>query len=99
MVERSNKPKNLTASAAGPQPIVNISDDTHTVSAKLPTGETVEVLLFGACITSWKNTDGTENLWVSEKAILDGSKPVRGGIPLVFPVSSPLVLIVPWIGI
>jgi len=88
MVERANKPKNLAQTAAAPQPVVNISEDTNTVSALLPTGETVEVLLFGATVTSWKNVDGTENLWVSDKAILDGSKPVRGGIPLVFPVSS-----------
>jgi glucose-6-phosphate 1-epimerase len=36
-------------------------------------------------VTSWK-TGGQEQLFVSEKAHLDGSKPIRGGIPLVFPV-------------
>jgi glucose-6-phosphate 1-epimerase len=46
----------------------------------------VEILLFGATIISWKDSKGAENLWVSEAAKLDGSKAVRGGVPLVFPV-------------
>ncbi|KAF2670677.1 galactose mutarotase-like protein, partial [Microthyrium microscopicum] len=91
MVERANRPANVNISPVNrsAQPIVDVSDDKHTVSARLPTGETVEVLLFGATVTSWKNVDGSENLWLSEKAILDGSKPVRGGIPLVFPLFGP----------
>lgn len=32
---------------------------------------------------------GTEHLFVSSKAALDGSKPVRGGIPVVFPCFGP----------
>ncbi|ANB13922.1 glucose-6-phosphate 1-epimerase [Sugiyamaella lignohabitans] len=45
----------------------------------------VRILKYGATILSWK-VKGQEQLWLSEKAILDGSKAVRGGIPLVFPV-------------
>jgi glucose-6-phosphate 1-epimerase len=46
-------------------------------------------LLFGATVTSWKSHGGkTENLWLSEKADLTGGKPVRGGIPVVWPVSQ-----------
>jgi glucose-6-phosphate 1-epimerase len=45
----------------------------------------VRILKYGATILSWK-IKGKEQLWLSEKAILDGSKAVRGGIPLVFPV-------------
>jgi glucose-6-phosphate 1-epimerase len=45
----------------------------------------VTVHLYGATVTSWK-TGGQEQLFVSEKAHLDGSKPIRGGIPVVFPV-------------
>lgn len=55
--------------------------------ATLPTGDSVEVLLFGASVISWK-TAGKERLWLSSAAKLDGSKPVRGGIPVVFPVSN-----------
>lgn len=48
------------------------------------------VLLYGATIISWKSQslekEGLEErLFVSSKAFLDGSKPVRGGIPVVFP--------------
>lgn len=45
----------------------------------------VKILKYGATIISWTEK-GTEQLWLSEGAKLDGSKPVRGGIPLVFPV-------------
>ncbi|KAK6200050.1 galactose mutarotase-like domain-containing protein [Scheffersomyces amazonensis] len=45
----------------------------------------VTILKYGATVISWLNK-GEEKLWVSEGAFLDGSKPVRGGIPLVFPV-------------
>lgn len=44
----------------------------------------VTILKYGATITSWKHK-GKEQLWLSSAAKLDGSKPVRGGIPLVFP--------------
>jgi glucose-6-phosphate 1-epimerase len=48
----------------------------------------VTILLHGATILSWTHK-GQELLWLSENAILDGSKAVRGGIPLVFPVFGP----------
>jgi len=89
MVERSHRPTHISPIERAPQPIVSISDDNWTVSARLPTGETVEVHLCGATVISWKNTNGSENLWLSEKAILDGSKAIRGGIPVVFPVFGP----------
>ncbi|KAI0184203.1 galactose mutarotase-like domain-containing protein [Xylaria flabelliformis] len=87
MVDRPNKPSAL-ASTPGlpPQPQVNISHANSRVSAVLPTGESIEVLLFGATVISWKDRAGNEKLWVSDAAKLDGSKAVRGGIPLVFPV-------------
>jgi len=55
-----------------------------------PQGASAEVLLYGATVISWKsgtqsNPDPAERLFVSSKAALDGSKPVRGGIPVVFP--------------
>lgn len=45
---------------------------------------TLTILKYGATVISWK-VQGKEQLWLSEAAKLDGSKPVRGGIPLVFP--------------
>ncbi|KAL0475712.1 galactose mutarotase-like domain-containing protein [Neurospora intermedia] len=87
MVDRGRKPSAL-ASTPGlpPQPQVTFSADNSRVTATLPTGESVSVLLYGATVVSWKDKNGDEKLWLSEAAKLDGSKPVRGGIPLVFPV-------------
>lgn len=87
MVERANKPKTLSSTPAlPPQATVTFSEDNSRVIAELPTGERVEVLLYGATVISWKDASGDEKLWLSEAAKLDGSKAVRGGIPLVFPV-------------
>jgi len=57
----------------------------------------VEILYYGATVISWKSPDVAsgdplERLFVSSKASLDGSKPVRGGIPIVFPVFGALEL-------
>ncbi|KAK3904756.1 galactose mutarotase-like domain-containing protein [Staphylotrichum tortipilum] len=89
MVERANKPKPPALSATPglpPQPTVVFSEDNSRVTAELPTGESVTVLLYGATVISWKDAAGDEKLWLSEAAKLDGSKAVRGGIPIVFPV-------------
>ncbi|KAI0599830.1 galactose mutarotase-like domain-containing protein [Biscogniauxia sp. FL1348] len=87
MVDRPNKPTALaTTPGLPPQPQVNTSHDNSRISAVLPTGESIEVLLYGATVISWKDRAGNEKLWVSEAAKLDGTKAVRGGIPLVFPV-------------
>lgn len=87
MVDRPHKPSALAATTeAPPQAQVNITHENQRVSATLPTGEQVDVLLFGATVLSWKDAAGDEKLWLSDAAKLDGSKPVRGGIPLVFPV-------------
>ena len=45
----------------------------------------LSVLKYGATVISYKSK-GHEHLFLSQAAKLDGSKPVRGGIPLVFPV-------------
>lgn len=95
MVDRPNKPTALaTTPGLPPQPQVNFSPDNARVSASLPTGESVSVLLYGATVISWKDRAGGEKLWVSDAAKLDGSKAVRGGIPLVFPVSFPFIIII-----
>lgn len=90
MVERANRPIALNApqaSAPGAQVEIVGQEGAQKVVATLASGESVEVLLFGATVTSWKSQGGqTENLWLSEKADLTGGKPVRGGVPVVFPV-------------
>ncbi|KAF0710177.1 Aste57867_5628 [Aphanomyces stellatus] len=49
-------------------------------------GASAAVHLYGATVTSFVPAKDTADvLFVSKKALLDGSKPIRGGIPLVFP--------------
>ncbi|EAT86467.2 hypothetical protein SNOG_06636 [Parastagonospora nodorum SN15] len=89
MVDRANRPSALSApkaEAPGAQVEIIGQGGSQKVVATLASGESVEVLLFGATVTSWKSHGGkTENLWLSEKADLTGTKAVRGGIPVVFP--------------
>jgi len=49
------------------------------------TGAQCTINPFGATVTSVKTGSGKELLFVSRDAILDGSKAIRGGIPLCFP--------------
>jgi glucose-6-phosphate 1-epimerase len=53
-------------------------------------GASAVILFYGATVISWKSPSSIdktaqERLFLSSKAALDGSKPVRGGIPVVFP--------------
>jgi glucose-6-phosphate 1-epimerase len=45
----------------------------------------VAVCLLGGTVVSYVGGDGRERLLLSKEAELDGSKPLRGGVPLVFP--------------
>ncbi|KAG8713330.1 hypothetical protein FRC08_013393 [Ceratobasidium sp. 394] len=69
--------------------------DDKKVTLTTPSGSSVEILFYGATVLSWKaapsgsSAPATERLFVSKKAILDGSKPVRGGIPIAFPFFGP----------
>ncbi|XP_060073214.1 uncharacterized protein LOC132553028 [Ylistrum balloti] len=51
-------------------------------------GTSVVVHLHGATALSWK-CGGREILFLSKQAVLDSSKAIRGGIPLVFPQFGP----------
>ncbi|EHY52146.1 hypothetical protein HRR83_003288 [Exophiala dermatitidis] len=86
-MERKHKPSTLPVSPQMAQPIVDLKDNVLT--ARLPSGDSVTVYLYGATVTSWKTSNGEEQLFLSKAAVLDGSKPIRGGIPLVFPVFGP----------
>jgi glucose-6-phosphate 1-epimerase len=48
-------------------------------------GAQATVSLFGAHLLSWKTADGKERLFVSTQTPLDGSKAIRGGVPVIFP--------------
>ncbi|KAJ1959264.1 GPI inositol deacylase, partial [Dipsacomyces acuminosporus] len=72
-------------------PVQKINDaagNLERVVLSGPEGSSAEIYLFGATVTSWKSK-GQERLFVSRLAKLDGSKAVRGGIPLVFPQFGP----------
>ena len=50
----------------------------------LKTGDcSAKIHLFGATVVSWI-CNGRENLFMSSLSKLDGSKSIRGGIPIVF---------------
>ncbi|CAG8606105.1 18358_t:CDS:2, partial [Acaulospora morrowiae] len=49
-----------------------------------PSGSSTEVYFYGATVTSWKYRE-KERLFLSKDSILDGTKAIRGGIPIVFP--------------
>ncbi|KAJ7675189.1 galactose mutarotase-like domain-containing protein [Mycena rosella] len=48
-------------------------------------GASAEIYLYGATVSSWKS-GGVERFWMSGAAVLDGSAPIRGGIPIGFPI-------------
>lgn len=48
-------------------------------------GATAIISLFGAQVLEWKSADGRQRLFCSKQAALDGSKAIRGGIPVIFP--------------
>lgn len=60
-------------------------DDKVVITHPKNPNTTATILKYGATVISWKE-NGQEQLWLSEGAKLDGLRPVRGGIPLVFPV-------------
>jgi glucose-6-phosphate 1-epimerase len=56
----------------------------HTAS-----GAPIQVSYYGATLISYRNDTQREFVFVSKQALLDGTAPVRGGIPLVFPIFGP----------
>jgi len=48
-----------------------------------------QISLFGAHVLSYQRHDEPASIWLSDKAVLDGSKPIRGGIPLCWPWFGP----------
>eukprot|EP00199_Chlamydomonas_sp_CCMP681_P002616 CAMPEP_0119104222 /NCGR_PEP_ID=MMETSP1180-20130426/2482_1 /TAXON_ID=3052 ORGANISM="Chlamydomonas cf sp, Strain CCMP681" /NCGR_SAMPLE_ID=MMETSP1180 /ASSEMBLY_ACC=CAM_ASM_000741 /LENGTH=333 /DNA_ID=CAMNT_0007088911 /DNA_START=29 /DNA_END=1030 /DNA_ORIENTATION=- len=52
-------------------------------------GCSAEVYLFGAVVSSFKQSSGDEVLYVRPDAVFDKSKPISGGIPHCFPQFGP----------
>lgn len=69
----------------------HIETDLHGLPAlafQAPDGATAVVTLHGAHVVSWRTGDGQERLYLSEHSPYQDGKPIRGGIPLVFPQFS-----------
>ena len=58
------------------------------VRIKAADGAQAVVTLFGAHVVSWIPAGGQEQLFCSSRSLMDGSKAIRGGIPLIFPQFS-----------
>ena len=78
--------------AHGTAPIDMSTFDTQQTHNNLPivkihhpSGSQLLVYLFGAHVFSFTNSASQELFFVSKSAIFDGTTPIRGGIPLVFP--------------
>jgi glucose-6-phosphate 1-epimerase len=50
-----------------------------------PDGAQASITLYGAHLISWRGADGRERLFCSAKSALDGTKAIRGGVPVIFP--------------
>jgi len=48
-------------------------------------GASAIVTQLGAQVVSWKTADGREQLFLSERSAFDGSRAIRGGIPVCWP--------------
>ena len=58
--------------------------DIAPLSAAVPSSST-QITPFGAHLLSWRPTDEEDVLWLSSRAVLDGTKAIRGGVPLCLP--------------
>lgn len=55
-----------------------------------PRGASAVVSKLGAQVLSWITPDGRERLFLSDKAVFDGSVAIRGGVPVCWPQFSGL---------
>lgn len=53
------------------------------------TGASSEIYLFGGVVTSYVDGDGTDFIAVRPDAVMDGSKPISGGLSHCFPQFGP----------
>jgi glucose-6-phosphate 1-epimerase len=57
---------------------------------RAPSGAEAIITLYGAHLVSWKSVSGTggppqERMFMSSRSALDGSRAIRGGVPVIFP--------------
>jgi len=66
---------------------VSMGSKEQLPTLKITNGHcTAEIALFGAHLLSFiPNSDAKERLWLSDTAVFNKSKPIRGGIPICWP--------------
>lgn len=67
---------------------VNVTHDSDGLPRVIlidASGSTVEVLLYGGQVISWKNERREDLLYMSSKAVKKPPKAIRGGLPICFP--------------
>ncbi|KAB8059469.1 D-hexose-6-phosphate mutarotase [Janthinobacterium violaceinigrum] len=55
------------------------------VTIRAADGAQATVTLYGGHLVSWQTSDGRERLFCSRESSLDGSRAIRGGVPVIFP--------------
>ncbi|AQR71153.1 D-hexose-6-phosphate mutarotase [Janthinobacterium sp. LM6] len=55
------------------------------VTIRAADGAQATVTLYGGHLVSWRTSDGRERLFCSRDSALDGSRAIRGGVPVIFP--------------
>ena len=55
------------------------------VTIRAADGAQATVTLYGGHLVSWQTSDGRERLFCSSASSLDGSRAIRGGVPVIFP--------------
>jgi glucose-6-phosphate 1-epimerase len=50
-----------------------------------PGGAQATMTLYGAHLVSWQGADKRERIFCSARSALDGSRAIRGGVPVIFP--------------
>jgi glucose-6-phosphate 1-epimerase len=63
-----------------------MSTPTHPPTPRVHTAGRSRLVAYdlGAHLAQW-SVDGLPRVWLGEKAVLDGSAPIRGGVPICFP--------------
>jgi len=91
MTEVLSEVVNLFMGSTASTVTIKVGNMSPTRKIELKHGKgnsSLTVVPFGATVISWI-VDGQEKIFVSKKAVMDGTKAIRGGIPICFPNFGP----------
>ena len=63
----------------------NLFGQLPAVTIRAADGAQATLTLYGGHLVSWRGSDGRERLFCSRESSLDGSRAIRGGVPVIFP--------------